>query len=180
MRIIGGQWRGRVLNFALVEGLRPTGSRIRETLFNWLMPILPGSRCLDVFAGSGALGFEALSRGAASCLLVEKNATAIKQLNQSINLLGTANARAIQADALAYLQHPPAELMDVVFLDPPFVLGVWDEAIRLLEQHWLADVAYVYIEAPKGHCITAPTHWHLHRQKDAGQVTYRLYVREMQ
>ena len=146
LRIIGGQWRGRKLRFADGEGLRPTTDRVRETLFNWLQPVIGGARCLDLFSGSGALGLEALSRGAGEVAFIERNPTAVKALRENLALLGAANAEVHQGDALIWLRgkaHP----FDVVFLDPPFRQDLLAPALKLLaEGGWLADHARIYIE----------------------------------
>ena len=125
LRIIGGQWRGRKLPFDSVEGLRPTPDRVRETLFNWLTPDLPGARCLDLYAGSGALGLEALSRGAGSCQFVESIATAADNIKQHLTTLQAEQGRCLQISAGEYLQRGPDQQgsFDIVFLDPPFDQG---------------------------------------------------------
>lgn len=175
LRIIGGRWRSRTLAFPAVEGLRPTGDRIRETLFNWLMPMLPGSRCLDLFAGSGILGFEALSRGASECTLVELNPVAARQLEANAALLGAAGARVVRDSAAAFLARPPAAPVDLVFVDPPFADNLWQEVLSRLEQGWLRDGAWVYLETPLTAVLALGPNWHMHRRKQAGQVCYSLY-----
>lgn len=180
LRIIGGQWRGRKLAIADIDGLRPTGDRIRETLFNWLMPVIKESVCLDLFAGSGALGLEALSRGAKSVLLLEKHPRAADTLRQHCQTLGTDQAQLITTDSLLWLKEKPArgDKIDIAFIDPPFAANLWDSAIAALEQSGLlAEDAWIYIEAPKTTPITCPANWQLHREKHAGQITYRLYQR---
>lgn len=179
LRIIGGQWRGRKLPFVGAEGLRPTGDRIRETLFNWLMADLPGARCLDLFSGSGALGLEALSRGAESATLLELNPQAATQISQNLSLLKSDRGQVLQTDSLKWLQQTSNIVpFDVVFLDPPFQQKFWQVAIDTLEQHgWLSDNAAIYVEAPKHVPLATPPNWHLHREKDAGSVSFRLYYR---
>ncbi len=182
LRIIGGQWRGRKLGFPDVDGLRPTGDRIRETLFNWLAPDIQGAHCLDVFAGSGALGLEALSRGAESSLLLEKHAAAAQQLKANLQLLQAGNGRVEQVDSLHWLSQPPSPQLsyafDIVFIDPPFALALWDKIANALEAgNWLASEAVIYLEAPRDAELQLPPNWHLHRDKQAGQVSYRLYHR---
>jgi len=175
LRIIGGQWRGRKLRFADGEGLRPTTDRVRETVFNWLQPLIAGARCLDLFAGSGALGLEALSRGAAEVLFIERNPRAVRALQENLALLQAGNGRVQQGDALAYLRGP-ATLFDVVFLDPPFRQNLLDPALALLaEGGWLAPGARIYIEleAELGAPVL-PEGWELLRSKQAGQVAYHL------
>lgn len=180
LRLIGGQWRGRKLSFPAVDGLRPTGDRIRETLFNWLAPELQGARCLDLFAGSGALGLEALSRGAAQSLLLERDSRAAAALRHNLELLSTNAGRVVHTDSLDYLhQGNNDEPFDVVFIDPPFSQQLWQASIEALELgRWLAPDASIYLEAPRDLPIAAPAHWRLHRDKQAGQVSYRLYYRQ--
>jgi len=180
LRIIGGQWRGRKLSFPAVDGLRPTGDRIRETLFNWLAPELAGARCLDVFAGSGALGLEALSRGASYSLLLERDHLAAQSLRNNLQLLKASAGHLVQTDSLHYLrQGNSGEPFNLVFIDPPFALNLWAGVIDALEQgHWLAEDASLYIEMPRNQLIATPPNWRLHRDKQAGQVSYRLYYRQ--
>lgn len=175
LRIIGGRWRSRTLNFPAVDGLRPTGDRIRETLFNWLAPILPGSRCLDLFAGSGILGFEALSRGAAHCSLVEFNPVAVRQLREHAARLQAENTVIHQTGALEFLAQPATEGFDVVFIDPPFAASLWQPVMALLDRGWLREGALIYVEAPADQLLNLPSTWQTHREKRAGQVCYRLY-----
>ncbi|HSC67135.1 MAG TPA: 16S rRNA (guanine(966)-N(2))-methyltransferase RsmD [Cellvibrio sp.] len=179
LRIIGGQWRGRKLGFPDVDGLRPTGDRIRETLFNWLAPEIHGAHCLDLFAGSGALGLEALSRGAASSLLLEKHPAAARQLISNLQLLQAADGRVEQVDSLDWLgRQTPSHRFDIVFIDPPFALDLWERIASALEAHaWLSDAAVIYLEAPRDALLQLPANWQLHRDKQAGQVSYRLYHR---
>jgi 16S rRNA (guanine966-N2)-methyltransferase len=179
LRIIGGQWRGRKLSFPSLDGLRPTGDRIRETLFNWLAPDIQGARCLDVFAGSGALGLEALSRGAAHSLLLERNPSAAAQMRANLEVLKAERGQVVNGDSLAFLAHGNLhQPYDIVFIDPPFQLNLWQQVIDGLEAgNFLAEDAVIYLETgPKAHFNT-PSHWTLHRDKCAGQVSYRLYYR---
>jgi 16S rRNA (guanine966-N2)-methyltransferase len=182
LRIIGGLWRGRKLGFPSIEGLRPTGDRIRETLFNWLAPDINGARCLDLFAGSGALGLEALSRGAASSLLIERDSQAAKQLKANLELLKAEGGEVIQMDALAYLHSLPSTSttpFDLVFIDPPFQLNLWQAVIDLLEQRQLlSEGAAIYIESGIHDQYQTPASWRLHRDKTAGSVHYRLFYRD--
>ena len=178
LRIIGGQWRGRQLPIATVEGLRPTGDRIRETLFNWLQGELLGACCLDVFAGSGALGFECLSRGAAAAYLLEAHPKAVGQLRENSRQLQANHAHIIEADALAWLAQAPLQVQSVnlAFIDPPFAKDLWQPTIKALEQsQLLAGDAAIYIETPKHYTLTTPAHWQLDREKYSGDVCYRLY-----
>lgn len=178
LRIIGGQWRGRKLSFPDVDGLRPTGDRIRETLFNWLAGELIDARCLDLFAGSGALGLEAASRGAANCVLIERHPLAAASLRQSVAILKAPNIKIDQTDASQYLSQAGTTPFDVVFMDPPFSLDLWASCAQQLEQGgWLSDTAWIYLEAPSDALLALPASWHLYRDKKAGNVSYRLYRR---
>jgi len=178
IRVIGGIWRGQKLNFIPIEGLRPTGDRIRETLFNWLTPVIHGAHCLDLFAGSGALGFESLSRGAQSATLIEQNPSAITLLQQNQTLLSAEHANIVSANALEWLKTTkPPQPFDVVFLDPPFAADLFQPCCDLLQQeHLLANNAYIYIEmGSQQPAPITPASWLLLKEKTAGQVTYRLY-----
>ena len=177
LRIIGGQWRGRKLNFPATSGLRPTGDRIRETLFNWLAPQLPNARCLDLFAGSGALGLEALSRGADDVVLLERQGQACEQLRNNLALLRAEGAHLHQVDTLQWLsQTAPGPGFDVVFIDPPFEHDLWQASIDALHSGgWLAPGAAIYLETGQDTHYQVPDTWRLHRDKSAGQVRYRLY-----
>lgn len=176
LRLIGGQWRGRILSFPDADGLRPTGDRQRETLFNWLQMDIPGARCLDLFAGSGALGLEALSRGASHCTLLELNPRACAQLADNARLLDATAAEVINTNSLTWLEQSPARPHDVVFLDPPFAANLWQACIDALGRHdWLSPEAAVYIEAPGDLTFQVPAHWLLHREKRAGANCFRLY-----
>ncbi len=179
LRIIGGQWRGRKLAFPSAEGLRPTGDRIRETLFNWLMFEIQGARCLDAFSGSGALGFEALSRGASHTTFLDSYRPAVVQINENLALLESTSGQVTQADTLTWLKRTPDAPFDVVFIDPPFLLDLWQEALELLEtQGWLSQEAWVYIESPKNKGVTTPSNWQLKKQKSTGGVHFSLYQRQ--
>ncbi|OTA17453.1 putative DNA methylase [Xenorhabdus vietnamensis] len=182
IRIIGGKWRGRKLPVPDSDGLRPTTDRVRETLFNWLMPKIQEARCLDCFSGSGALGFEALSRYASHATLIEYDRNVAKQLSANLALLKAENADVVQGNALQYLNESLNDTgtpFDVVFLDPPFRKGMLAETINLLEPNgWLAEESWIYVEAEAESAATeVPSNWKLHREKIAGQVAYRLYIR---
>lgn len=181
LRIIGGSWRGRKLSFPDVDGLRPTGDRIRETLFNWLAPDIAGARCLDLFAGSGALGLEALSRGAGASVLVEKHPLAAQSLAKHLLILNADTAQVINADALGYLAKAnPALPFDVVFIDPPFQHRLWQQAIDLLEQkNLLSEGCAIYVESGIEDEYQVPSSWQLHRDKTTANVRYRLFYRRM-
>jgi 16S rRNA (guanine966-N2)-methyltransferase len=178
LRIIGGQWRGRKLAFPAVADLRPSADRVRETLFNWLQAHIPGARCLDLFAGSGALGLEALSRGAVEVVMVEQNARAAAQIRQHLQTLDCDSGQVVQTDAFQYLQSP-ATAFDVVFLDPPYRLDCLAQCCQLLEQGgWLKTKAFIYLEDLSQRPAPAlPDHWELLRSKKAGEVGYYLACR---
>lgn len=180
LRIIGGSWRGRKLSFPDVEGLRPTGDRVRETLFNWLAPEIQNARCLDMFAGSGALGLEALSRGAGLGVLIERDAKATAQLRINLQMLKAENGIVVHDDALSILRKGNSQLpYHIVFIDPPFSLNLWQAIIDALEMgDWLADDATIYIESGRDSVYQPPINWQLHREKHTGQVCYRLFYRE--
>ncbi|WP_156124014.1 16S rRNA (guanine(966)-N(2))-methyltransferase [Enterobacter sp. Bisph1] len=181
IRIIGGQWRGRKLPVPDSPGLRPTTDRVRETLFNWLAPSMVDARCLDCFAGSGALGLEALSRYAASATLLEMERSVAQQLQQNLATLKAINGKVVNTNTLTFLANPGTP-HTIAFIDPPFRKGMLEETLHLLENNgWLADEALIYIESEVENGLPpVPTHWKLHREKVAGQVAYRLYHREAQ
>ncbi|MCG6400991.1 16S rRNA (guanine(966)-N(2))-methyltransferase RsmD [Vibrio fluvialis] len=178
VRIISGLWRGRKLPVHDAEGLRPTTDRVKETLFNWLAQDIPHAKCLDLFAGSGGLGFESASRQAEKVTMLEMNPQAFAQLKTNIAALKASNIEAVNTDTLAYLKQP-GQAYDVVFIDPPFRQGLLQETVQLLEQNgWLAANAMIYIESEKELPLTElPENWQLYREKLAGQVCYRLFER---
>jgi 16S rRNA (guanine966-N2)-methyltransferase len=185
LRIIGGQWRGRKLAIADVEGLRPTGDRIRETLFNWLQGDIAGRCCVDLFAGSGALGLECLSRGAANVFLLEKHPVAVKQLREHCDRLEAKNGKVIECDVLEWISNTSKEdnrkiaPIDVAFIDPPFAADLWTTVINTLESSGiLSPTAIIYIESPKDQVVTTPSNWDLLKEKRTGQVCYRLFQRQ--
>lgn len=182
VRIIAGKWRGRRLDFPSLDGLRPTGDRVRETLFNWLQPELPGALCLDLFAGSGALGFEAVSRGARRVTLIEKDPSAVKGLLRTRDQLGinSREVEIIHQDALAWLQKDPGDAtrFDIVFVDPPFNSPLAESALIALARHdWLSPGALVYIESSvtSKHPAGTSPRWQLHRHHTFGAVLCSLY-----
>ena len=181
VRIIGGEHRGRRLSFADGPGLRPTADRVRETLFNWLLPVLSGAHCLDLFAGSGALGLEAASRGAGQVVLLDKSIQVVEQLRRHQQLLQLEQVRIEQADALLWLEQAPATPYQVVFLDPPFADDLLTRCCKKLDGGgWLAADARIYLEWDlHGPAPSLPTHWQLLREKTAGQVAYALYTRPL-
>ncbi|WP_299342714.1 16S rRNA (guanine(966)-N(2))-methyltransferase RsmD [uncultured Pseudoxanthomonas sp.] len=172
VRIIGGRWRGTKLAVPDRPGLRPSGDRVRETLFNWLMPALPGARALDLFAGTGVLGLEALSRGAAQAVLVERDPGLAMALREAVAKL-SADAEVHAADALAWLAGC-ADTFDLVFLDPPFAEGLWERALAALVPRLEAD-AWIYVESPADRVPTVPAGWILHREGRTRDVRYALY-----
>ena len=156
--------------------MRPTSERIRETLFNWLAPTIPGARCLDLFAGTGALGLEALSRGAGDVVFVEKSPVAAKVLRDNVQVLDASTADVRQADALAFLKAPPGKKFDIVFLDPPFAADMLGDLCRLLgEVSVLGSGALVYLEDDRARPETElPPGWRILKSKTAGHVRYSL------
>ena len=181
LRIVAGNWRSRLLQIADVPGLRPTSERIRETLFNWLAPQIHGTRCLDLCAGTGALGLEALSRGASEVVFVEQSPVAAKTLEANIRSLEASGAKLRNTDAREYLRSATVEAFDVVFLDPPFAAVLHDELCRLLaERHWLANGARIYIETDKHQPeVHLPESWRVLKDKTAGNVRYILATTEV-
>ena len=176
VRIIGGGWRGRRVSFPDIPGLRPTPDRVRETLFNWLQHAVAGARCLDLFAGSGVLGLEALSRGAKEVVFVEPVVAASRALQeQLIRLGGSAKGQVAAMGAARYLRSPP-QAFDIVFLDPPFGRGALAEYVPLLDAgQWLTVGALVYLEDEKTAGVPAlPRHWGILKSKSAGEVGYHL------
>jgi 16S rRNA (guanine966-N2)-methyltransferase len=176
VRIIGGTWRGRRVSFPDIPGLRPTPDRVRETLFNWLQQDIAGARCLDLFAGSGALGLEALSRGARELVFVEQAVGAARTLQEQLKLLGaTAKGAVLEMGAARYLR-TPAPAFDIVFLDPPFGKGALAEYVPMLDSGaWLGPEALVYLENEKAEGVPVlPPRWELLKSKSAGEVGYHL------
>ena len=173
VRIIGGEWRSRFIEFPDGRDLRPTPDRVRETLFNWLGQDLTGLRCLDLYAGSGALGIEAASRGAKHVVLVERERAVCEALRASCAALKSARVKVVRADALEFLGNDGG-VYDVVFLDPPFAEKPWAILFDRLHAR-LAPGATVYRES--GDALLAPQGWDIHRQGRAGQVNYQLLKR---
>lgn len=182
IRIISGSWRGRRLPVLDSDGLRPTTDRVRETLFNWLMHDVNGANCLDLFAGSGALGLECLSRGAEFVQFVEANAKVAASLSANLNTLLSDKARAdvSQQDALNFLKSNQGKRYDVVFLDPPFQSELAVQAIKLLlDNNWFGEKALVYLEQDSNFdVINVPEQWQVYRQGSAGQSRYTVYICE--
>jgi 16S rRNA (guanine966-N2)-methyltransferase len=176
IRVIGGILRNSRIEVPDLPGLRPTSDRVRETLFNWLQPVIEGSRCLDLYAGTGALGIEALSRGAAAVTFVEREprlAAALKANLARLKMPGDV----VGDDAARWLRGP-ARPFDLVLLDPPFALDAWaDTAWALEEKGWLSAHGWIYVESPRGAAFALPGNWLPYRQGQAGEVAYALYRR---
>jgi 16S rRNA (guanine966-N2)-methyltransferase len=175
VRIIGGSWRSRILEFPDAADLRPTPDRVRETLFNWLGQDLSGLACLDLFAGSGALGFEALSRGAASCVMVEKDAAALRALRDNAQKLGARNLTVVRGDALEFARETRAPF-DVVFVDPPYRLGLQVAALKRVHG-LLAPHGRVYVETAS--IFVPPLGWRVLKSGRAGNVHFHLLAGEV-
>ncbi len=178
LRIIGGQWRSRQLKFTETPGLRPTPARVRETLFNWLQYDVAGSRCLDLYAGSGALGFEAASRGAVKVVQVEQDRDACRQLHTNAEALAAQQVKIVNSEVFRFLAGN-AEIFDLAFLDPPFAKGLAVQTCQWLEdKEWLAENAKIYLETEQNLSLQdIPENWSLLKEKQAGEVNYRLFER---
>ena len=177
LRIIGGQWRSRKLSFTPAPGLRPTSDRVRETLFNWLSPVIREATCADLFTGSGALGLEALSRGARHCDFIDISQPALKQVSRHLAALQAQQCGSCyRGPAEQFLTTNPGPL-DIVFIDPPFGLGLVEPVCQILSHApILASDSWVYIETPTSEALPAlPQTWQLYRDKTAGSVAYRLF-----
>jgi len=176
IRIIGGDWRGTRLPVRDLPGLRPSGDRSRETLFNWLQTHIRGARCVDLFAGSGALGLEAASRGAAEVILVERLPEAAQDIRESLDRLNAENAMVLETDAIAWLSASESQSMDIVFIDPPFGTGLEARALELLTtRNCVSPGGFVYLETAR----EAPAHapgpgWEIAREKTLGEVRIQL------
>jgi len=178
LRIIAGEWGSRQLIFEDTPGLRPTPARVRETVFNWLQTDVIGSQCLDLFAGSGALGFEAASRRARDVVMVENNAQACRAINENKVKLSAQQIKIVQSDVFKFLAGD-ARPFDVVFLDPPFTKGLAQQACQWLEDKgWLANDAKIYVEVESKLVLDElPENWECLKQKTAGEVGYYLFKR---
>jgi len=180
VRIIAGDWRGRRLQVADVPGLRPTGDRCRETLFNWLQPWIIGTDCADLFAGTGALGFEAASRGAASVLMVEKHPQAIAVLRQSIEQLQAKQVTLRAGGAMSLLEGLAVNSLDLVFVDPPFDSNLGALALeRLDRQACVRPGGFIYVESPASLQLPPPEGWSTWRDKQLGEVRMQLFRRRL-
>jgi 16S rRNA (guanine966-N2)-methyltransferase len=177
LRIIGGTWRGRKLRFPAAPAIRPTPDRVRETLFNWLQAGIRGAHCLDLFAGSGALGLEALSRGAAQVTFVDQDEAAAAALRALLIEWQAHGAQVVRSDALRFLGHP-AQACDIVFLDPPFAGELLERAAALLsERSWLKAGALIYVEcAAREGLPPLPHSWQQLKAQRAGEVGYHLFT----
>ena len=174
IRIIGGRWRGTRLSVPASPGLRPSSDRVRETLFNWLQSAVPGARVLDAFAGTGALGLEAVSRGAASAVLVERDAALCQSLRDIVARLSAQSmVEVVQGDAVAWLARQPKGGFDLAFVDPPFDAALWQSTLAALTPT-LAPGAWVYVESPVDMALRPPG-WALHREGTTREVRYALY-----
>lgn len=185
IRIIGGEWRGRKLRFPDAPNLRPTPDRVRETIFNWLATMINGAHCLDLFAGSGALGLEALSRGASFITFVDNNKKVTQDLKRNLDLLNAnEKAKVYSMDGVKFLSHEKllkteTKKYNLVFLDPPYHLDYMQKVVPLLEQNdWLAEDALLYLEIEKRQSLPAlPVNWQQLKDKTAGEVSYYLFQR---
>lgn len=190
VRIIAGEWRGRRIEVAPGTAIRPTPDRVRETLFNWLAPVLPGMHCLDLYAGTGVLGLEALSRGAAESWFVEQDTEAAKALEAVLDrftgagagqggkqggMQGRSRGRVLRADARSWLAGSPPRSFGLVFLDPPYQADELGNLCTLLARGWLAPQAWVYLETSRDRALPAlPAGWQVHREREAGEVRFAL------
>jgi 16S rRNA (guanine966-N2)-methyltransferase len=176
VRVIGGRLRGSRLSVPMLPGLRPTPQRLRQTLFDWLAPVVEGARVLDVFAGTGALGIEALSRGARRAVFFEQDRVQARAIEADLARLHQEGASVRQVDALRALATAAPEAFDIVFIDPPFGSALWAGAAAVLDaQGWLAPHARVYVESGVDDAWEIPTRWRVHRQRDAGAVRGTLF-----
>jgi len=181
VRIIGGDWRGRKLPVLNGEGLRPTSDRVRETLFNWLQFEVPGANCLDVFAGSGALGLEALSRGAEKVTFIELSSPVAAQLKQNLSTLKASQGEVVARDSVNYLAKTADQAYDIVFVDPPFHQGLMQQTVdALLQNGWLKNSqAWLYLEQEKNLAWPQfPEGWVCRKEKSTSQVKYGLFTQE--
>ena len=181
VRIIGGSWRGRRLPVADVPGLRPSGDRCRETLFNWLQPWVSGADCADLFAGTGALGFEAASRGAASVLMVEKHPHAQEILRQDIEQLQAVQVRLQSGGAMSQIEDTKPDSFDIVFVDPPFDSNLAGLVLDRLDNiGCVRRGGFVYVESPAKKPISPPQGWRVWRDQQLGEVRMQLFRRQIE
>jgi len=181
VRIIGGRWRGSKLPVADVPGLRPSSDRVRETLFNWLQPMLAGACVLDAFAGTGALGLEAASRGAGKVVLIEQHRMLAPMLQAQVERLARGGdggqVEIVHDDALRWLARPASACFDLVLLDPPFAADLWQPTLAALPP-WLAADAWLYLERPRTAAMAPPSGWQQHRHGHTREVEFALYRRD--
>ena len=181
VRIIAGDWRGRRLPVADVPGLRPTGDRSRETLFNWLQPWVAAADCADLFAGTGALGFEAASRGAASVLMVEKHPKALDMLRQSAEQLQAEQVSLHGGGAMSFIESLSAGSLDLVFVDPPFDSNLGGLVLERLDaQNCVRPGGFVYVESPASQKLLPPEGWSVWRDQEMGEVRMQLFRHRVQ
>lgn len=178
LRIIGGKWRGRKIAFPSLPELRPTADRIRETLFNWLSPYIKDAYCLDLFAGSGALGFEALSRGCAHVTFLDRSKNVIETLQKNAEILNTTNIEFVCEEFTSEIPKIKNVPFNIVFLDPPFYQRLINQAALWLEKtKILAHQAYIYVEAEKNISFILPSNWEIYREKRTTSIFYSLFFR---
>lgn len=182
LRIIGGKWRSRKVGFLALEGLRPTTDATRETLFNWLTNVIEGATCLDLFAGSGALGFEALSRGAKQVLFVDKSIKVVHKLQESVKILQASNVEFLCAAMPQQMQKIANKAFDIVFVDPPFhknLVGICCEALEA--NQLIKPEGYIFVEIERGVSFESslPANWEIIKKKNRGQVDYYLLQRHV-
>jgi len=178
-RIIGGVWRGRKISFDDAKGLRPTTDRVRETAFNWLQFELANSICLDCFAGSGAMGFEAASRGAASVFMLENNSATAANLKETARVLAANTVHIETTDTLLWLQQAKSQAFDIVFIDPPYQSDLLEKTCEQLENSQLLQAqTKIYLEHAVNDKINLPPSWTCLKSKTAGQVAYKLFSKE--
>ena len=177
LRIIGGKWRGRKLKFLNSPHIRPTHDPIRETLFNWLMHQVPHANCLDLFAGSGALGFEAVSRGADSATLVDINTAVCKQIDEEVHRFGADNISMVRASAKEFILQC-RQAFEIIFLDPPFDQGILEETIQQIDNSFCLSKkgTYIYLEYRTKHDPPLPENWQIIKQTNSLQVQAVLAV----
>ena len=173
IRIIGGRWRRRNLTFSSHALIRPTPNRVRETLFNWLAAYVQGANCLDLFAGSGALSFEALSRGAAWCTLVDNCSATCRQIRNQARRLAIKNIEVCTMDAVSFVCRPMRHY-DIVFLDPPFSQGLIEQVLGPLSQAMQSHKTLIYMEMGRNESCRLPKNWHCLHHGSTQQTQYRL------
>ena len=178
LRIIAGKWRGRKIQFADLEDLRPTPNRVRETVFNWIQNDVAGKNCLDLFAGSGALGVEALSRAADRVTFVEAHPIAVEQLRLNLATLHVENSQVVSQDAFELLQQKSEQRYGIIFLDPPYKMRALEQCIELIEKnHWIEQQGFLYFEQPKQEPDPIlSSAWLIYRKKSAGNINYYLAI----